>query len=462
MKKIKYIIFLFTLLFNTFLSADEKMADHLSQIRKTGIKRILNERYFRVLTTKNSFDYYIYQGVPKGIQLEMTKMLHKNINKRYASKESSLNIQYEIIPVESDQLIPMLLAGKGDIIAAGLTITPKRKKLIRFSNPYRHVDEVIVTRKEFLKKDFYGKTFHLRKSTSYYEAIKKYNRKHKKKPFKIKLVDEVIHTENILELISLGKFDYTIADSYIASMATKIFDNLVILKARPFGKKLPIAWAVRKNNKRLTREINLIMPKMSKGSKIGNIISKKYLSDFGGIKSRLKGKKSNTLSKYDSLIKKYSKRYGFDWRLISALCYQESRFIQNQENKWGAIGLFQIKQMTANEPYVNIPKIKGPKNAENNIHAGVKYLAWIRDRYFAKIPGIDKSAVLRLTMAAYNAGPARVLRAIKATKKIKLSSKKWFRNVEYGMLRMKKVEPVTYVSEINKRYVSYLLLGIPE
>jgi membrane-bound lytic murein transglycosylase MltF len=461
MKKISLIISLITALFTSSCFSDEDLADHLNITRKSGFKRILNERYFRVLTTKNSFDYYIYQGVPKGIQLEMSKMLQQSINERYSSKKESLNIQYEMIPVESDQLIPMLLKGKGDIIAAGLTITPQRKRTLRFSRPYRYVDEVIVTRRENLNIDFKGKVFHIRKSSSYYEALVNYN-KSKKKKIILRSVDETLHTENILELISLGKFDYTVADSHIANTAVNIFKNLVILKVRPFGTKLPIAWAVRKKSKRMVKEINLIIPRISKGSVIGNILSKKYFDDFGGIKARLKGKKNDKLSQYDSLIKKYSKRYKFDWRLISSLCYQESHFIQNQKNQWGAIGLFQVKQMTANEPYINIKNISGSKNAENNIHAGIKYLAWIRDRYFARIPGIDKKAVLRLTMASYNAGPARVLRAIKLAKKMKYDPKKWFRHVEYAMLKMKRVEPVTYVSEINKRFVSYLLLGIPE
>jgi membrane-bound lytic murein transglycosylase MltF len=114
--------------------------------------------------------------------------------------------------------------------------------------------------------------------------------------------------------------------------------------------------------------------------------------------------------------------------------------------------------MTANEPYINIPNISGIKNVEHNIHAGVKYLSWIKNRYFSKksIPLKDQ---YRLTMAAYNAGPARVRKAIKLAKKLKLNPNKWFRNVEYAMAHMRKLEPVYYVSEINKRYVSYKILG---
>jgi membrane-bound lytic murein transglycosylase MltF len=67
---------------------------------------------------------------------------------------------------------------------------------------------------------------------------------------------------------------------------------------------------------------------------------------------------------------------------------------------------------------------------------------------------------IRMAIAAYNAGPARVKRAIIQTKKMGLNPNKWFRNVELGMLSLKKNEPVLYLSEINKRYISYVLLGI--
>jgi len=65
-----------------------------------------------------------------------------------------------------------------------------------------------------------------------------------------------------------------------------------------------------------------------------------------------------------------------------------------------------------------------------------------------------------MMMAAYNAGPGRILKAIKLAKKMGKDPNRWFRNVEMALLRMGKIEPVTYVSEINKRYLSYKLLGI--
>ena len=67
---------------------------------------------------------------------------------------------------------------------------------------------------------------------------------------------------------------------------------------------------------------------------------------------------------------------------------------------------------------------------------------------------------VRMAIASYNAGPARVRKAIALAKKMGLDHTDWFRSVEMALLKMRRTEPVQYVSEINKRYVAYQLLGI--
>ncbi|MCO4795027.1 MAG: transporter substrate-binding domain-containing protein [Bacteriovoracaceae bacterium] len=453
--------FLLLFSFQSFAQEHKELSDHIEHVRYGGLKRILKDKYLRVLTTKNSFDYYIYQGKPKGIQYEMVREFVKHLNKKYSKGKKNLKIQFEMIPVDYDQMIPLLKKGKGDIIAAGMTINSKRQKKVNFTKPYRMVDEVVVSRKEMVNQKITGKTFHVRKSSSYFESIRKYNRSVKRKwRVKTKSVSEELKTENILELVSLGKYDYTVADSYLAELAAKVFPGLHLHKHKPFGVKQGIAWAVKKEDSKLLQELNTVLPKVRKGSLLGNVFSQKYFGDINTIKSTNFNLGTSHLSDYDKLFKKYAKMYNFDWRLVAALCFQESRFNQGIVNKWGAIGLFQVKQMTANEPYINIKKITGHKNAENNIHAGVKYLDWIRNRYFSKFKKMSDKAKLRMTMAAYNAGPSRVKKAIRLAKKMGLDPNRWFRNVELAMLQMRKPEPVTYVSEINKRYVAYLLLGI--
>lgn len=451
--------FIFLIIFIQFVSltsvhAAERLKIHLDKVEYGGLEDILKRKHFRALTTRNPYDYYMYQGKTRGIQYEMIKEFTKYLNKKYV-KKGELRIVFEMIPVDFDQLIPMLNEGKGDIIAVGMTKTPARRKLVSFTRPYQKVDDVIITRKELARNSWKRKTFYVQENSSY-----KYALTESAGPVNVKTVDANFNAADLMEFVSLKKYDYTLVNSFWAKTISKRFDNLVVLKGRPFRKNVEISWAVRKNNNRLRKELNSFLPKVRKGSYLGNLLGYKYFYDVGKIQSDNFDIKSSTISKYDKTLKKYAIKFGFDWRLLAGICYQESRFQQDVKNKWGAIGLFQVKQATANEPYVGISNISGEANFDNNIHAGVKYLAWIKKRYFNPKKKMSEEARLRMMMAAYNAGPRRVLQAINKAKEMGLDPDKWFRNVELAMLKMGYPEPVVYVSEINKHYVSYLLLGI--
>lgn len=453
----KYIFFTLSFFLAINLSAKTTLSldSHVSEVQFGGLKRILKDRYIRILTTRNAFDFYVYQGKSKGLQYEMAKSFNKFLNKKFSKNSKTLPIQFELIPVKYDQLIPSLLSGKGDIIAAGLTHTPERNKKVAFAKPYQKVDEVIVTHKKNTAKSWFKKSFAVRKSSSYFESLKNYNKaKPKAEQVYLEKASEDLHFDNLLELISLGKYQYTVVDTNLADIAVKAYPNLVILKDRPFGKQQKIGWAIRKEDKKLLELINKFIPKVRKGSLLGNILTRKYYSDLNTTLEQAIKKGKKQISPYDSLIKKYSKKYDLDWRLVTALCFQESRFNQKIVNKWGAIGLFQVKQMTANEPYVNIREITGIKNTENNIHAGVKYLSWIKKRYFDPIEEMDENEKLRMAMASYNAGPATVRRARNLAKKMKLNPNEWFRNVELALLKMRKHEHINLeLDSVLKRLI---------
>jgi membrane-bound lytic murein transglycosylase MltF len=111
----------------------------------------------------------------------------------------------------------------------------------------------------------------------------------------------------------------------------------------------------------------------------------------------------------------------------------------------------QIKPATAADAHVGIHDIG---SVENNVHAAVKYLAFLRDRYFSNENILPRDRV-RLSIAAYNAGPANIRRAMKKAGEMGLDPTKWFRDVELAVLRTVGQETVRYVSNINKYYVIY-------
>lgn len=443
-----------------------QFSEHRSDTYTGTLETICKKRFLRVLTTHDSFNFFIYQGEQRGYEYEIVKDFTKTLNRSCPKKKGrSLPLAFEMVPVTRDELIPMLLKGYGDIIAAGLTKTKGRKERILFSKPYNKVSEVLVshlTMKIESLKDLAGAKISVRKSSSYYESLVALNKRLKKKglsPISIEVVDEHLETTSIIELVALKKFDMTLADSHLSSTSQSVFENITVYNKVPFRKNAEIAWAVSEKSPELLKSINRFLPKYKKGTLRGNVALKKYFKNVSRISSRYLSKEKNQISPFDELLKKYGKKYNWDWRLLASLMFQESRFNQDIKNKWGAIGLFQVKEMVAKEPYINIMPIEGKDNFENNIHAGVKYLAWLRSTYFSG-PNMSEKQSLRLTLAAYNAGPGRIRQARRLARKMGLNPNKWFRNVEYALITLRKIEPVKYVSEINKRFLAYSLLGI--
>jgi membrane-bound lytic murein transglycosylase MltF len=114
----------------------------------------------------------------------------------------------------------------------------------------------------------------------------------------------------------------------------------------------------------------------------------------------------------------------------------------------------QVMPDTARDPRVAIPDIH---KVDRNIEAGVKYMRFVIDRYYADEPmtQIDKGL---FALASYNAGPARVAKLRAEAEKIGLDPNVWFQNVEVVAARRIGAETVTYVRNIYKYYLTYKLI----
>jgi membrane-bound lytic murein transglycosylase MltF len=263
--------------------------------------------------------------------------------------------------------------------------------------------------------------------------------------------DENLETEDILELVNTGAVEFTVSDSHIANIWAEIFPNLVIRKDLKLRSGGEIAWMIRKNSPKLKASLNAFLKNHQKGTLLGNIYFKRYYEKNPWIKNPLSADPDQSLLKYKKLLKKYADRYKFDWLLIAALAYQESRFDHTKKNKSGAVGFMQILPSTGKDKNIGIPNVH---LLEDNIHAGVKYLAFLKNKYFND-PRIQPRNQVRLALAAYNAGPAKIQRARSKAKQMGLDPNRWFRNVELATLKIVGQETVRYVSSINKYYVIY-------
>ena len=94
---------------------------------------------------------------------------------------------------------------------------------------------------------------------------------------------------------------------------------------------------------------------------------------------------------------------------------------------------------------------------EANIHAGVKYMRFMIDRYYANEP-MDQLNKGLMTFASYNAGPGASGSSASETAERGLDPNVWFGNVERIASERIGRETVTYVSNIYKYYITYRLL----
>jgi membrane-bound lytic murein transglycosylase F len=231
-----------------------------------------------------------------------------------------------------------------------------------------------------------------------------------------------------------------------------------------------IAWGVRKNSPKLLEAINGWLRQVKKAPTF-MIIYNRYFKSPRTSQVRMKSDYfsygGNRLSPYDDLIKLGAQRLGWDWRLLAAVVYQESKFNPRGESWAGARGLMQLMPETARR--FGARDLNDPKQS---MTAGVGYLKYL-DRYWSRsIP--DSTERLKFVLASYNAGLSHILDAKKLTEKYsesKEDSAEWDEHVEAYLLKKsdpkfyrdplvsagycKCEEPVNYIKDVLDRYEEY-------
>jgi membrane-bound lytic murein transglycosylase MltF len=416
-------------------------------------------RLIRALVPYSKTLYFVDKGTQRGIAAELLKAFEDKINKDLNT--GNLKIYVIIIPTPRDLVISRLVEGYGDIGLGNYTITEERLESVDFSDPLLEgVSELIVTGPSSPSvsslDDLSGKEVWVRESSSYYQSLKKLNESFKnegKEPIKIRPADEHLEDEDILEMVNAGLIDISVVDSHKGELWANIFDQIKLhpdLAVRTGGK---IGWMMRKKSPRLKKVVNDFVHKNKKGTLFGNMLFKRYLRDTKWVKNSLNDEDRARFGSAVEVFRKYGGKYEFDYLLLAAQGYQESGLDQNKRSPAGAIGVMQLLPTTAKDPHVAIPDIQ---KLENNIHAGTKYLRFMVNEYFDD-PKINQLNRMLFAFASYNAGPNKIALLRKKAEEKGLDPNKWFQNVEIVVSDEVGRETVTYVSNIYKYYVAYLM-----
>ena len=438
---------------------EEVILEHARAPRTGDLDGMIERGFIRILATYNPLLYFNDGPQQLGITYDAARNFEKQINKRRGKKP---RVHVVVIPTARDRLLPWLLEGRGDIAAANLTITPERQQLVDFSAPlYPDVSELVVTGPAAPNvatfDDLATTELHLRRSSSYFEHVAAFNRERRKagrREIPVKVADERLEDHDLLDMVNAGLVRAVIVDSHKVAFWAQIFDKITVHDTLAISSGGEIAWAVRKDSPRLLDAVNGFVKTARKGTLLGNIVLKRYLMKVQWIEDVRSVKAQESFQETIDIIRRRAGQYEFDWLMIAAQGYQESRLDQAKRSLAGAIGIMQVLPATAADPNVNVQNIE---QAENNVDAGTKYLRFLRDRYFSD-PGLEPLDSVLFSLAAYNAGPRNIARARNKAAAMGLDPDQWFGNVEVAASKIISREPVVYVRNIYKYYVAYKLI----
>ncbi len=441
----------------------EKIAPiDLPQIKKRG-KLI-------AITGYNAYSYFIYKGQPMGYEYELLQRLGKYLNLKIEIKVES----------KIEKMFRMLNNGEGDLIAFNLTVNKERLKKVAFTHYHNITTQVLVQRRpknwrrmrlDEIRShlitsplDLVGKTIYVRAGSSYLTRLQHLSDEIGG-DINIVEADSSLNTEDLIEMVAKGEIDYTVADRNVAELNQAYYPNLDVSLEISLPQK--IAWAVRKTSEQLLDTINAWIDKMRKKTDY-YVIYNKYFNNRIAYARRRRSEffalETGRISKYDDLIKEYSAKLGWDWRLVASLIYQESQFNPNAKSWAGAVGIMQLMPRTAEQFGA-----KNPEDPIQSLKAGFKYLNWLNDFWKGYIP--DDNERIKFVLASYNIGYGHILDAMRLAQKYKANPNVWFGNVEkFLLLKSKKKyytdpvvkngycqgkETVKYVREILQRYEHY-------
>ena len=418
-------------------------------------------RMIRVLVVHNKMSFFLDKGQQRGATHDLFIAFEQFVNERL--KSGTLKTRVVFIPVRRDRLIPALLEGKGDIAASNLTVTEERQQFVDFSNPLVNgINEIVVTASSTQKlssiDDLSGRQVYVRRSSSYYDSLTRLNQAFEeegKQPVQVIAVSELLEDSDLLEMVNAGLIPAIVVDSHKVEFWRDIFGQIRIYPDIAVNTGGNIAWAFRKPSPKLEEVVNEFVGANKKGTLMGNILLKRYLKENKWARNATDPEELKKFTETVDLFKKYADEYDFDFLMTTALAYQESMLDHSKRSHVGAIGIMQLMPTTAADKNVGIPDIE---NLESNIHAGTKYLRFLRDRYFDD-PEISRLNQGLFTFAAYNAGPARVAKLRKEASELGLDPNVWFNDVEIVAANRIGRETVQYVSNIFKYYTAYKIIS---
>jgi membrane-bound lytic murein transglycosylase F len=441
-----------------------------------------------VLFTFNSTGYFLYRGETMGYEYELLSLF---------ARDAKLRLK-PVVVRDSGELYDRLDRGDGDLVAAqlaaaaGASSAASPASPVAYTVPLYETAPVLVQRspagsattpsvaRALAREDkettpstievrarlistpaeLAGQRLHVPRTSPYRQRLIELNDE-LTQDIDVVEVDE--SSDRLIQRLSEGQIAFTVAAENVAALKTGEYANLILKPA--IGPPQPVVWAVRRNSPQLLAALNQWLAAKRKVGLLA-VLYRKYFLDRRGYDTRwlspYLAAETGTLSPYDDLFREYAKIPGWDWRLVGAQAFQESRFNPRARSWAGAVGLMQIMPATARQLHVD------PSDTRHAVEAACRYL-WQFDDYWRQSVA-DEHERVKFILASYNVGLGHVQDAVRLAKKNGDDATVW-QNVAYWLIRKSKrsvyndpvvrhgfargTEPVAYVDQILARFENY-------
>ncbi|MGD9387366.1 MAG: membrane-bound lytic murein transglycosylase MltF [Gammaproteobacteria bacterium] len=419
----------------------------------TQLQQVERDGVLRVVTRNAPTTYYIGAEGPVGPEYELA-----------TGFAEFLGVDLEIYTVDSlAQVLPEVIAGRAQLAAAGLTVTPAREQEVSFGPVYRRVTQQLVYRRGSWRprdlEQLVGGRLEVVAGSSYVDTLEELRLT---LPGLTWLENPTAETQELLAEVANGTIDYTVADS-TAVLVNRYF-HPDIRTAMDISESQPIAWAFRAGDDRsLLDRAEAYFAEAAANGRIAEIMERYYghtdRFDYVGSRTFLRHVESR-LPQYEAWFREAAVEHGFDWRLLAALAYQESHWNPRAVSPTGVRGLMMLTRDTA-----AAMGVADRNDPEQSIRGGAAYLRRVIGKIPERIPEPDRTW---MALAGYNVGFGHLedARRITETRGLDpdrwahvrdslplLTQERWYQRVRFGYARG--WEPVRYVDNI-RRYLEIL------
>ncbi|HEY0976358.1 MAG TPA: transglycosylase SLT domain-containing protein [Flavobacteriales bacterium] len=370
----------------------------------------------RVLVLRDPLSWESRPGAESGLEWDLLR--------RFAKREK---LRIKAVPIDHpDSMLACLQRGQGDIIAAQLNPHGPAKDFVHFTSAYRFVAPVRIhlrpdpmvpatTRKRAQGPD----TLYISRWSPFLAQDTAFI-----VDSTLVLLPDTASPEMLMTRVAIGRTAQAVITDASAALEAKRLPQVEF--GGRIGASVPLAFGVRTNANHLLASLNTWLNGAEETEARELITKAQTPGPRGSMRSRFGSVlRGDTISPYDSLFQVHADDFHWDWKLLAAVAFKESRFNPEATYK-GANGLMQLMPETAASMGID-----SSGSVDNHIRTATRYLARLDTMWRGRVPNSDQR--MRFVLASYNAGPGHIQDAQRLAKDLGLDPVRWEGNVERAL-----------------------------